>query len=75
MKRCSCCLIPHIRPEQIISKEGICDACLNFRLKDGIDWSLRKLEFDQLLNKLKIKKKVNKYRDLKFIYAIIKLFY
>ena len=59
MKRCSCCLIPHTRPEQIISKEGICDACLNFRLKDGIDWSLRKLEFDQLLNKLKIKKKSN----------------
>ena len=59
MKRCNNCLIPIIRPEQIIFSDGICNACKNFQLKDQIDWNSRKNDFDDLLSASKLKKKSN----------------
>jgi len=56
MKRCKNCLIPVIRPEQIVSLDGICNACKNFQSKDKIDWNSRKKDFNNLLAALKSRK-------------------
>ena len=59
MKRCNNCLIPFIRPEQIILDDGICNACKNFDLKDKINWKSRKKEFEEIVRFFRHKKKSN----------------
>ena len=41
--------MPDSRPRIVFNKEGICNACENANLKNEIDWSKRKNEFDVLI--------------------------
>lgn len=49
LQRCSNCLIPSSRPEQVF-KKNICDACLSFEKRKKIDWKKRETEFNELLD-------------------------
>ncbi len=44
--------MPDTRPEQVFDKDGVCDACRSAEIKHKeIDWSARKKEFEQILDK------------------------
>ena len=44
--RCKRCVATNSRPEQVIDKNGICNACLSFEKKKKIDWNKRKKLFE-----------------------------
>ena len=53
--RCKKCLIPHTRPEQVINKDGICNACISHENKKKIDWNQREQKFLKILDQFKSK--------------------
>jgi len=53
--RCNNCLIPSIRPEQLISSDGICNACVSHENKLKINWKTREKEFFSIIKKYKTK--------------------
>ena len=54
---CKSCVLPNTRPNIIIDKNGICNAC-NFhrKVKNKINWSKRENEFKTLCKNIKKKK-------------------
>ena len=40
--RCKRCVATNSRPEQLLNKDGICNACLSFDQKKKVDWIERK---------------------------------
>jgi N-acetyl sugar amidotransferase len=52
MKYCKECLYPDSKPD-LFFVDGICSACINFKNRKEIDWTLRKKEFTSILNKYK----------------------
>ena len=52
---CKVCIMPDTRPRIVINKDNICNACLHSEKKKIIDWTLRKEEFLQLINNIKIR--------------------
>ncbi len=61
IKFCKTCIMPDTRPRIVFNDEGICNACENANLKNKIDWSKRKKDFDVLINKIKDTNKNNQY--------------
>ena len=52
MNRCKLCLIPDTRPDtQFV--DGVCTACVNYAKRESIDWSIRKAELLELLDRAK----------------------
>lgn len=51
---CKSCVLPNTRPNIIIDKNGICNAC-NFhrKVKNKINWSKRENEFKTLCKNIK----------------------
>ena len=45
--------MPNSRPRIVFNEEGICNACLHSKKKEKINWNERKLEFLELVNKIK----------------------
>ena len=48
---CSKCVTPSTRPRISFNKDFICNACLNSKEKDNIDWKHRQKEFEEILSK------------------------
>lgn len=56
MKYCKKCIMPDTRPEQVFDAEGVCDACRSVERKHKeIDWSKRKEEFKDILDRYRCK--------------------
>lgn len=53
---CKNCLLPNLRPNLVIEKNGNCSACNNFSNKKKINWKKREKEFATLVKKIKSKK-------------------
>lgn len=52
MKYCSNCLYPDSKPD-LKFENNICNACINFKNRDVIDWEKRKQEFISIFEKYK----------------------
>jgi N-acetyl sugar amidotransferase len=52
MKYCTECLYPDTKPD-LIFKNGVCNACINFQKRETIDWNKRKEEFIEIFKKYK----------------------
>ena len=46
---CKTCLTPNSRPRTIFNNKGICNACTNAKEKKKIDWDVRKIEFEKII--------------------------
>jgi len=56
MRYCKKCIMPNTRPEQVFDEAGVCDACRSAEKKHKeIDWSARKKEFEQILDRYRSK--------------------
>ena len=51
--------MPNSRPRIVFNEKGICNACLHSKKKEKINWNERKLEFLELVNKIKLDAKKN----------------
>ncbi len=60
IKFCKKCIMPNSRPRVRFNKEGICNACLNAEEKLKINWGERKLEFENIIEKIKSNRKKNR---------------
>ena len=60
IKFCIKCIMPNSRPRITLNKDSICNACENGFNKKKINWDERKLEFDQLVERIKKESRDNK---------------
>lgn len=51
MEYCSRCVMPDTRPYTIFSKDGVCQACLNYETKKRVNWAERWAELEHLCSK------------------------
>ena len=58
MKWCNTCVLPSTRPNLVINSSGVCNACEQGKEKKKINWRKRKIEFENLVRRIK-KKKLN----------------
>jgi N-acetyl sugar amidotransferase len=58
MKYCTECLYPSTKPD-LVFENGICNACINFKKRNCVDWQKRKQEFIDIFDKYKSKDKNN----------------
>tara|TARA_B100000579_G_scaffold438030_1_gene471097 strand:- start:5030 stop:6148 length:1119 start_codon:yes stop_codon:yes gene_type:complete len=56
---CKKCILPSTRPNLVIGKDGVCNACKNHEKKIKIDWTKRKKNLDKILTKIKKNNKSN----------------
>jgi N-acetyl sugar amidotransferase len=59
IKFCNECIMPNSRPRIVFNEKSICNACLHSKKKENINWNERKLEFLELVNKIKFDTKKN----------------
>ena len=58
MRYCKECILPDTRPNLVIGKEGICNACKNSKeKKEKIDWNARKKAFEKVVEYAKSRSK------------------
>ena len=55
MEYCKRCVMPDTKPDLRFDNEGICNACRNFERRTVVDWSARKKELEQILEKYRSK--------------------
>ncbi len=55
MKYCKNCLYPDTKPQLVFNNDGICSACINSQKKELIDWSQKKKEFIEIIEKYRSK--------------------
>jgi len=55
LEYCIRCLLPDTKPELEFDENGVCSACKNAELKDTIDWTSRRKQLGEILNKYKSK--------------------
>ena len=48
---CKRCVMPSTKPDLKLDKEGICNACRSFEERKEVDWSKRKKELSEILDK------------------------
>ena len=52
---CKSCVVSNQRPRISFNKDGICNACVNLKNKNKINWGEREKELKDLLSKYKKK--------------------
>lgn len=55
LKYCTNCVMPHTKPDLLISDDGMCNACRSYENRVAIDWNSRKNELVEILNRFKSK--------------------
>ncbi len=53
LRYCKRCVMPDTKPDLLLDKDGICNACRNYENRKEIEWESRKAELISLLNKYK----------------------
>jgi len=56
MKRCTKCIMPETKPGISFNEHGVCNACVNEKLKEQVDWNKRFKSLLGIANKVKKKK-------------------
>lgn len=54
---CKACVLPSTKPDLAFDEEGICQACINYRSRAGVDWETRREELIAILSEERLKKK------------------
>jgi N-acetyl sugar amidotransferase len=55
MRYCNKCVMPDTKPDLLLDKEGICNACRSYEKRQIIDWDLRAEELVIILDKYRAK--------------------
>ncbi|OGY45520.1 MAG: flagellin modification protein, PseA [Candidatus Buchananbacteria bacterium RIFCSPHIGHO2_01_FULL_44_11] len=56
LKYCKKCVMPNTKPDLNFDEDGVCDACRSAERKaQAIDWSARKKEFEEIIQRYKSK--------------------
>lgn len=55
LKYCKRCLYPDTKPQLEFNENGICSACINYERKSNVNWSKKRLELQEILEKYKSK--------------------
>ena len=55
IRYCKRCVMPETKPDLLIDKAGICNACRSFEGRKEIDWAKRKLELLDILERYRSK--------------------
>ncbi len=55
MHYCKNCLYPDTKPQLIFNNDGICSACINSQKKELVDWSQKKKDFIEIIEKYRSK--------------------
>lgn len=50
---CKQCVMPHTKPDLLIDEAGVCSACRSYERRREIDWTERKSEFLQLVERFR----------------------
>lgn len=59
IKYCKRCIMPETKPDLLIDKDGICNACLNYENRKAVDWDARKKELLEILDRYRSKNNTN----------------
>lgn len=59
MRYCASCVMPDTRPDLLLDKEGVCNACRSYASRKSIDWNAREQELKAILEKYKSKDNSN----------------
>lgn len=57
MNYCKKCIMPDTRPDQYLSKDGICNACKSHEIMEKINWEERSTNLKKIINNLDLDKK------------------
>jgi len=52
---CRRCIMPDTKPDLLVDKEGVCNACRSYERRAEIDWEVRKRDLVQILDRYKSK--------------------
>jgi N-acetyl sugar amidotransferase len=52
---CRRCVMPDTKPDLLVDKEGVCNACRSYERRAEIDWEVRKRDLAQILDRYKSK--------------------
>jgi N-acetyl sugar amidotransferase len=55
IKYCRRCVMPETKPDLKLDGEGICNACRSYESREAVDWSQRRAEFTQILDRYRSK--------------------
>ena len=55
MRYCKKCVMPDTKPDLQFNDEGVCSACTSFANRVEIDWSQRRKELDEILDRYRSK--------------------
>lgn len=51
LRYCKKCVMPDTKPDLVLDHEGVCNACRSFEKRTEVDWSERRKELDQVLER------------------------
>ena len=53
MEYCVRCVMPNTKPGVFLDKRGLCNACRSQEMKQQVDWSSRRKELEEIVDKIK----------------------
>lgn len=53
IRYCRRCVMPETKPDLYIDEDGICSACRSYERRKEVDWSARRRELDEILEKFR----------------------
>lgn len=59
MRFCKKCVLPDSKPDLVLDKSGVCNACRSFESRKKVDWKIRKKELFEILTKYRSKDRSN----------------
>lgn len=51
IRYCVRCIMPETKPDILFDDEGVCSACRHFSERKDVDWDLRRLELDDIVDR------------------------
>ena len=59
MRYCNKCVMPDTKPDLLVDKDGVCNACRSFEQRKEVDWAKRKVELEGVLDRFRSKDQLN----------------
>jgi N-acetyl sugar amidotransferase len=51
IRYCRRCVMPETKPDILFDDDGVCSACRHFSDRDDVDWDVRRLELDEIVDR------------------------
>ena len=51
LKYCTRCVMPDTKPDLKLDEQGICNACRSYESRKEVDWEVRRIELEKLLER------------------------